>query len=65
MHTAINNITNSFLVHYKKLGGTKEAILDELDMAVYQYRELRDTPLHDEVLCWGERVLNRNVPRGT
>lgn len=65
MYSTINQIKKSFLQHHKKLGDTKEEVLDELDMAVYQYRELRDTPLHDDVLCWGERVLNRSVPRDT
>ncbi|MEE9238800.1 MAG: hypothetical protein V3U58_04480 [Thermodesulfobacteriota bacterium] len=62
MERTYKKIKSNFLRNCKTLGNDSETIIDELDMTIYQHKELRGTPLHDELLRWGECVLE-NVNR--
>lgn len=42
----------------KERNKNQKMLLDELDMAAYQIRELRDTPQHDDLIRWGDDFLS-------
>lgn len=58
MNKITQRIKAAFLINFCSLGECKDQILDELDMAIYQHRELRDTKEHDNILFWASDFLD-------
>jgi hypothetical protein len=58
MDLKIKVIKAAFFINFFAIGDNKEQILDELDIAIYQHRDLRDTPTHDALLIWADNFLS-------
>ena len=58
MNNPTTQIKAAFIHSFYALGDDKETIMDELDMAIYQHKEIRDTVEHDNILFWGSNFLD-------
>ena len=58
MNSLTLQIKAAFLTNFYVIGDNKEQILDELDMAIYQHTQLRDSEEHEKILTWGSNFLD-------
>lgn len=54
----ITQIKAAFFANFYVIGDTKDEILDELDMAIYQQPSIRDSVCHELLLDWGSKFLD-------